>query len=188
MLIMLKKNDGTKLYSYFPAYLAIIMTPLGLIPLIGNLIANSIVAFLITLIICKQKKLIAFLKTAGFSYLVALTGLVLAIFICLQSENKPEGYYSAENLMLRASRTEEEALAESAVFVYLGFIISTIAIFIGHFFLTFGKWICREIHYKMWQRICFSLILTILNAPYLVFVSNDFLISLGYTYFLPTML
>lgn len=185
---MLKKSKSVRLNGPFPAYFAIVMTPLGLIPLIGNLVANAIAVFIIILIISKQDKFKAFLKTAGISYAVALAGLGLAIYICLSCENKPEGYYSADNLLKMASKTEEEALAESALFVYIGFIISTIAIFIGHFFLTFSKWLCKEIHYKTWQRICFSLILTVLNAPYLVFVSNDFLVSLGYTQFYPTMM
>lgn len=180
-------RNKVRLNSYFPAYFAIIMTPLGLIPLVGNLVVNSIATLIIILILSKRNKIKAFLKTAGFSYAVALIGLVLAFGICMKSEIKPVDYYSAENLLKMASKTEEEALAESAAFVYAGFVIGTIAIFWGHFFLTFGKWICKEIHYKTWQRICFSLLFTVFNAPYLIFISNDFLKSLGYTQFLPTM-
>lgn len=165
-----------------PTFAAVVRTPLGLIPLIGNLIINFLFIFCI-LFFSKQLKLLRYIKISGVSYLVAIVGLFVGLYICVVGNDwRPPGFYSYEN-MLRAEATWEGKVAQKNFMVWVGFIIGTIAIFCGHLFLTFGKKICKDVKINSHKKLIFSSVLAVLNAPYLFFVTNDFLIQLGYTKF-----
>ncbi len=187
---MNKSKNQFKLYNYFPAFLAIIFTPFGFIPLFGNFILN-VVFILVILLISHHLTLKHLVKNTFLSYLIAMCGLILGLLICNIGQSAPFDFQNASIEEMRAfARTykEEDAMLRSTIFIYIGFIISTIAIFLGHIFLTFGKRTRDILYHKISQRIVYSVILTIFNAPYLLFISNDFLESIGYNIFLPTML
>lgn len=163
-----------------PTFAAVVRTPLGLIPLFGYLIINFIFIFCV-LFFLKQLSLKKYVRIAIFSYLVALAGLFVGLYICAVGNNwRPPDFYSFEN-MARDAATWEGKVAQKNFMVWVGFILSTIAIFCGHFFLTFGKKICKDVKINRNKKLIFSSVLTVLNAPYLLFVTNDFLILLGYT-------
>ena len=187
---MMNKKNQYKLYNYFPAFLAIVFTPFGFIPLFGNLIANAIV-IMILLIIGKQLKPGHLIKNTLLSYAVAMAGLTIGLIICMMGQSAPVDYRNMdiyEEIEFISHYSEEDAMMQSTIIMYVGFFIITIAIFIGHLFITFGKRTRDILYRKTWQRFVFSAVLTVLNAPYLLFISNDFLESLGYNIFLPTML
>ena len=92
--------------------------------------------------------------------------------ICVQNDIEP---------------TEEDYYAFSTACIYAGFIVGTMAAFAGHLFITFGKRFRESLPIKTWQRFVLSFVLTVVNAPYFVFISDTFLESLGITGFLPTM-
>lgn len=187
---MMNNKNQYKLYNYFPAFLAIVFTPFGFIPLFGNLIANAIV-IMILLIIGKQLKPGHLIKNTLLSYAVAMAGLTIGLIICMKGQAAPFDFQNAsieEISEFAKVYKEEDAMMQSTIIMYVGFFISTIAIFIGHLFITFGKRTRGILYRKTWQRFVFSAVLTVLNAPYLLFISNDFLESLGYNIFLPTMM
>lgn len=186
---MNKLKTQLKLYNYFPAFLAIIFTPFGFIPLFGNFFLNAI--FILVILLSHQFTFKHLVKNTFLSYLIAMCGLFLGLIICMKGQSAPFDFQNASLEEMRTfARTYEEkdAMLQSTIFIYIGFIISVIAIFVGHIFLTFGKRTRDILYHKTWQRIVYSIILTIINAPYLLFISNDFLESIGYNIFLPTML
>ena len=168
--------------AVFPAYLALIFTAVGFIPLAYNLVLNSLILFPVIWIINKRFDGKLILKTIIISWLIAVIALVIGIVICSSSIHFPV-YYIQNDI----EPTEEDAIAFSRNCIYSGFIIGTVASFIGHFFITFGKRFREPLSIKTWQRFVLSFALTVVNAPYFVFISDTFLESLGITGFLPTM-
>ena len=177
-------SKNNRLHSYFPTYLAILLTPLGFIPLVGYLVVNAVVLLIITLILLKQDRLKSFIKVTSVSYGVAMLSMLIGLFICFMPELKPPSYYSLDNIYERTLDSSEiDDLASCMKFIGVGFIVSVLLLLAGHFFLTFGKKLFKQYGYKLWQRFAFALILTLLNAPYLFFISNSALINLGYNDF-----
>lgn len=180
----MKNNDSTILYLSVPAYFAILLTPLGFIPVIGNMIINFIFLFIISWIVNKQIFLKQVLQRTAVSYGVAMASTAVGFSFCFGSETmKPDDFYSLENVQRMAGRyTEEVRLDEIRTFVICGFIVSVILLLVGHFLLTFRKK-AQNKQFSTIQRIVFTIVLTVFNAPYLFFISVDYLRSLGYTHF-----
>ena len=176
-------NNNTVLYdAVFPAYLALIFTAVGFIPLTYNLVLNALILFPVIWIMNKRFDGKLIFKTIIISWLIAVIALVIGIIVCSSSIHFPV-YYIQNDI----EPTEEDYYAFSTACIYAGFIVGTMAAFAGHLFITFGKRFRESLPIKTWQRFVLSFVLTVVNAPYFVFISDTFLESLGITGFLPTM-
>lgn len=166
----MKRN---RLYSVFPAYLAAIFSHLILLPLAGNLLINAFFILIITLILHRGFKPAFYFKSLGISWGVGLWAVVLAVFVNFIFEFVP--YY----------RIEPAYLVDvfRRAFQYGGFALGVMLIFSVNFFVTFGKALNRSKPLKIWQRLVFSIALAALNAPYGIFVTNEWLRAHGYVWF-----
>ena len=162
-----------KLYSVFPAYLAALFSHLILLPLAGNLLINAVFILIITLILNRSFKPAFYFKSLGISWGVGFWAVILAVFVNFAFELVP--YHTIEPAFL--------VDVFRRVFRYGGFALGVILIFLVNFFVTFGKALNRARSLKMWQRFVFSIALAALNAPYGIFVTNEWLRMHGYLWF-----
>ena len=164
----MKFNKVQKLYSgVIPSYFAALFTPLVLVPLVGDIVVNSIFILIVMLILQRKVPVKLYFKTVLVSYGIALGGFILAI-MCSMGGEMQHGFIDI--------KPDGSNIINKAIFVYVGFFVSLVFLFIGHFKVTFGKSIIKI----LWQRIVFALVLSAFNAPYLIFISIQLLKDWGY--------
>ncbi len=61
------QKKGIKLYDFNPAFTVLLFTPIGLVPIIGNLVINLIFSVIVICIVRKRFDVKAIIKTAGVS-------------------------------------------------------------------------------------------------------------------------
>lgn len=167
-----------KLYNVFPMYLAVIFSKLILIPIVGNLVIDSVITLVITLMFFKRFHVSFFFKTLGVSYLTGMAGAIMSVLSAL---------ILLELIPLYSFFVEEQINSVRNLFLFISFLIGTVWIFCVNFFVNFGvmnrlkPW---KKALKLWQRLIPSLTFTLLNAPYaLLLVRNEWLREQGYQWF-----
>ena len=162
----MKKSDIVLYGVSLPAILLLI-TPVGLIPVGYNLVLNFLVLFPAIWIMNKRINGKLMLKTILLSWLIAVGGMILGFIISLWcGETVP--VFTENRLLYRR------------IWVVVGFIIGTAAVFVGHYFMTFGKRFRETVNMKTRQRVAFSCVMTVINAPYCLFIPVAFLVALGF--------
>lgn len=193
----------------FPTYLALLLSRLNLVPLLGNLIINSLFLLLMSFIIIKRFDKKFFFIKLGISYHFALYSSILAVIVSFLSE-----IIRRENIINYSNYDTFSGLGGitgfkpdflnsffdcfgssklaaifvdryySLFFVVSGFVIALVIILAANLigcadFLNRGK------HLKLRYKIIIPAVLTVLNAPWLLFVSNSFLMFIGENDFYP---
>lgn len=83
----MKFNKVQKLYSgVIPSYFAALFTPLVLVPLVGDIVVNSIFILIVMLILQRKVPVKLYFKTVLVSYGIALGGFILAIMCSMGGE------------------------------------------------------------------------------------------------------
>lgn len=172
--------ENNPLYSRLPIYFSVFITPLVFIPLLGNLVINAIIALAIVLIV--NKKFIAkkWVKLWLISFGLAFAAYVLAFMICSSVEMSwNPGEPSIANHITQ-SQMQSKSELESTM-VYVAVIVAAVSLYLVNFTCTFTLCVKKEERFKIWQRLLFSAIFTVFNAPYLfLFVSVELMEKMGY--------
>ena len=198
---------------YFPVYLALLFSKLFLVPLIGNLIINALFLFIVTKLICKRFDKKFFFVKLGVSYRVALYASIVSVVVSYLSDviwkgniinygftgevgggspGNPLGFKLdfLNYLFGILGDTKQAAIFVDKyyylIFMIAGFALAVIVIFIYNF-LSCSDFLHRNSPLKISQKLFISISLTLLNAPWLLFVPVDFLKLIGDHRFYPVI-
>lgn len=163
------QKKGIKLYDFNPAFTVLLFTPIGLVPIIGNLVINLIFSVIVICIVRKRFDVKAIIKTAGVSYLISVAILfsvvilscAIAYFIFLCAFGSSATY---------DGKVYPHMIENNVALTF--FIAGTIQIFVGNFLLT-SRQIFSATKQKIKARVIVSVVLTLLNAPYLLFIPYE---------------
>lgn len=132
-------------------------------------------AFFILFFLFIEKKvdLIKHTKSWLISSAVALCSYLGSVYVCDLWDFRPMPFDDPDYMLSLAKQTEEQAIIEKNSYIIASIVIGIMILLIGHFLFTFGKKINNTINLKLWQRICFSVLLAVLNAPYWLLLSFE---------------
>ena len=195
--------------AHFPTYLALLLSRLNLVPLLGNLIINSLFLLLMSKIICKRFDKKFFFIKLGISYHFALYAAILAVIISFLSEiirreniinysyyGTFSGFGAITGFKIDFLNSIFDCFGDSKLaaiyvdryyslfFVISGFVIACIIIFAANS-IGCADFLNRSNPLKLRYKIILPAVLTLLNAPWLLFVSNSFLMLIGENDFYP---
>ena len=177
----LLSKESQKLYDFNPAFMVLLFTPIGFVPIIGNLIID--LAFSVTVVFIVRKRFDgkAILKTTGISYflsiLVLFGGVILSFlmggfyFMCVYGEPATYDSNIYPDTIQNLART-------------ICFVTGTMMIFAANLFFT-SRQIFRGINHKPIAKVVVSVILTLLNAPYLLFIPYEQAVYVDFNRYYP---
>ena len=164
-----REKRNCRLYAFDPAVLVLLLSPIGFLPLIGGLAVNLLFSAAAVLVIQKRFRLRTILKTAGVSYIISisvlLTGVIAVYLIGLLAFLAVYG----------TGTSNDSQVYSHAIEIFLEviwFLAGTGAIFAVSFLYT-AKAFFDGAKHKMRSRVIIAVLLTLLNAPYLLFIPYE---------------
>ena len=176
----MKKKD-TKLYNMiFPPYM---LVALGAVPwlsalvIFGNLVIDSIVLLIITLILFKRMDWKFFLKRVFVVWIIGFLGDIAGIIYLLVGSHIGYLWRDTDNKALQqvidgmnnVTNHPGELNIYSYILLWLGIIVAAAGIFFFNYYFVFRReWIPKK------KSIVAALTIAILTAPYTFLIPNSF--------------
>jgi len=171
-----RKKRSFRLYDFDPAVMVLLLSPIGFLPLIGGLAVNLLFSAVAVLMIQKRFRLKTVLKTAGVSYITSLSVLLSGVvavwwlgFLVFAFVFGIQETYDG--------RVYPHAVETAIEMIW--FVVGTGAIFAVSFLYT-AKQFFGGVKHRTRSRVIIAVLLTLLNAPYLLFIPYEQAVYVDY--------